>query len=238
MRGYLPSAKFRSPTALAGKSDIRHDYVYSSIVIAHAGTGPQTMFTVPKGQAIPSMRGAAIVTAAWPAHHLLHSEVTTNISKAGEFGNAVGDVAVRSVGLTIETAAPLIATSLWDTVYGATPQELNDAMTKLYFQFKIGAKVMTQGPFWGFPAAGGPGGTPVVSVTANNARGYMGFATNGPLLGGRRLRLPLQISRNDTVEGVLGTAPGSALAFSAAASPGQPCLVTALLDVIVRGDIR
>src|ERR1700682_3618374 len=94
----VPDARFRSPTAVAGKSDFRDEHVYSAIVVAHGGEGIQKVFTLPQGQAIPELKGSAI-TATANAHQLTFTEATTNMNKAGELGSAIGDASIRAIGV-------------------------------------------------------------------------------------------------------------------------------------------
>jgi hypothetical protein len=232
----------KSPTA-GQDTDYRHDLVYSSLVLASGATGTQSMFTVPKGQAIPNLRGAAIVTAAWPADYLLHSDLTTNLQKAGELGNGVGDIAIRGIGLNLAQATPTIdavGAAAGYATYGATPTETNEIAHRCFFQLKLGQKTQTQGPVTVFPAVGGVTGSMGVSQTTNlNDTKLRGFAINGSLSGvGRRIRVPISVAKNDTLEGVIGTANGAALAFSVAISPGQPVLITCILDCAVFGEVR
>ena len=91
----------QSPTAHKGKSDFRDDVIYSSVVLGNGGTGSQKMFTVPQGQNVLRMASAAQTES----HQLTHSELTTNLEKAGELGAAIGDASVRSISLILEAAS-------------------------------------------------------------------------------------------------------------------------------------
>ncbi len=229
-KALIPGAKFRSPTALQGQSDIRDDLIYSSIIICHGGGSTQKAFTVPQGQAIPTMAGAGI--APTQAHHLVHTELSTNMEKAGELGASIGDAAVRSIGLNLEAAWP---SGAGFNTYGASPREVTEFVNKTYFQFKIGGKVMTQGPAGMFPSVGGVQAQ--VSTTQNVST--IGFAQNGsPLQGGRKLRIPIQIARTDVVVGLFGLANGATYSFTVQAGVGQETMVTCVLGALVRGDVR
>jgi hypothetical protein len=233
-QAYIPRS-FRSATALEGESDVRDDMIYSSLVICHGGSSQQKMFTVPQGQTIPKMAGVGI--APTEAHHLIASELTTNQDKAGELGSSLGDAAVRSISLNLEQAAPLAAGTFG--TYGATPLEVAEFMSKTFFQFKVGGKVMIQGPVGQFPASGGIAGSTSVSTTVTNTTKVSGFAQNGQsLMGGRRIKVPIQIARNDVVVGVLGLPNGAAYSFSVQSTVGQATLVTCVLGAMVRGDVR
>src|SRR5258706_6148148 len=98
----LPDARFRSPTAVDGKADMRDENIYSSLVVGHGGAGQQKVFTVPQGQAIPRIVGAGIAPTS--AHLLTHSELTTNLTQAGEACSAIRDLTVPPVGITFPNA--------------------------------------------------------------------------------------------------------------------------------------
>jgi hypothetical protein len=188
------------------------------------------LFTVPQGQSVPGLTGS---TATAQAHQTKYTELTTNLSKAGELGAAIGDAAVRGIGITIETA-PLSTAGAYST-YGATPGDVQEILNKCWFQFKIGGKTQIQAPVWGFPAYGGATGS--IMATANAFGG--GVAHNGSLVaGGKRLKVPLQLGRQDTLEGVFGVAGSATLVFSTTTGYGSPTLVTIFCDALVRGDVR
>lgn len=233
-RAFIPSKNFRSPTAVQGQVDVRDDPVYSSIVVAHGGTGSQKFFTVPQGQAIPSLKAASDITLV-AAHHLTHSELTTNLTKSGEFGQSIGDASVRSIALDIENA-PIKADGTYE-LYGATPHEVVEIQNKCYFQFKVGGKVLTQARFGYFPCSTGATGSLGVATTKTTTTVVGGYVNNGNI-GGRRLKLPINIARQDTVEGILGTSNGSSLAFVTTTGAGQETLITCMLGATVAGDVR
>ncbi len=227
----LPDSRFRSPTAVEGKTDLRDENVYSALVVQHTGSGQQKVFTVPQGQAIPKMNGSS--TSSTAAHHGNYSETTTNLTKAGELGSSIGDASIRALGITIEQAATTPATGVIRT-FGAGPFEMADIMSKCFFQLKVGGKLQIQGPVFAFPASGGLVGD--VFGTANASTG--GIAQNGSPGNLRRLKLPVLIARNDTVEGVFGVAGGASLAFSTTTGEGAPSLVWFNLHALVKGDVR
>lgn len=232
MRGslYMPDGRLRSATAVPGKSDVRDDMIYSAVVLAHGGAGVQKSFTVPQGQAIPSLKGSTITLAQ--AHHTLFTEATTNVAQAGQLGAAIGDASVRSIGLRLE-AAPVKQDGSVDT-YGATQQELAEVTSKVYFQFKIAGKIQTQGPVPSFPANGGIFGS--LAVTASGAA--RSLATNGALGVPKKLKLPILISRTDTIEGVVGVAGSAALVFRTTTGEGAASLLMVELQALVKGDVR
>src|SRR5258706_10457620 len=113
----LPDGRFRSPTAVAGKADMRDENIYSAVILAHGGAGQQRIFTIPMGQTIPTLVGSSITVAQ--NHQKTYAEPTTNLTKAGELGSAIGDASIRSIGLTLE-AAPLGVDGTV-SAWGATP---------------------------------------------------------------------------------------------------------------------
>jgi len=227
------SAGFRPPTAVQDQTDARDDVVYSSLVIANGASNYGKMFVVPQGGNIQELKGSAVV-ATTQSHQKVHSELTTNLEKAGEFGSGLGDAAVRGISLCLETA-PISNAGVYST-YGACPADVIDLGNKGYFQFKVGSKVMAGGPVGSFPSWAGPQGA--ISTTANVAMN--GVLSNGnALLGGRRQRIPIQISRVDIVVGLLGFGNSSAFVGSGAAvAGGQSFLVWCLLNVLLGADVR
>ncbi len=227
----LPAATFRSPTAVDGKSDIRDENVYSALVVQHSGTGQQSVFTVPKGQAIPKMNGT--VTASTNAHQGNYSDLTTNLTKAGEFGSSLGDGSARALGITIEQAAYTPTTGAMRT-FGAGPFEVADILAKTSFELKVGGKRQIIGPTFAFPMTGGPQGS--IATTGNAATA--GVVNNGGQNGIRRLKVPVPIARSDTLEGIFAVATGASLAFSLTTGEGQPALVWFNLHCTIKGDVR
>lgn len=232
MKMILPAATFRSPTAVEGKSDVRDENVYSALVVQHSGTGQQVVFTVPKGQSIPKMNGT--VTASTNAHQANYSDLTTNLTKAGEFGSGLGDGSIRAIAITFEQAAYTASTGA-ARAFGMTPFEVADVLAKTSFELKVGGKRQIIGPTFAYPAAGGSIGS--IATTANAAT--VGLASNG--LGSanlRRLKVPIPVARNDVLEGIFAVATGASLAFSVTGSDGQPSLIWFNLHTTVKGDVR
>lgn len=227
----LPDARFRSPTAVEGKSDLRDEYVYSAIVVQHSATGQQKVFTIPQGQTIPKMNGT--VTASTQNYQQTYSETTTNLTKAGELGSSIGDASIRGIGINIEQAAYNLTTGAPRTG-GATAFEMADIAAKCFFQLKIAGKQQTQAPLFAFPSVGAISGS--ISTTANAAT--VSITNNGFPGASRKLKLPILIARTDTLEGVFGVASGSSLAFSVTSGEGQPSLIWFVLQALVKGDVR
>jgi hypothetical protein len=231
----LPDARFRSPTAVEGKSDLRDEYVYSAIVVQSTATGVQKVFTVPQGQAIPKMSGSSTVTTQ--THQQTYSETTTNLTKAGELGSSIGDASIRGIGINFEAAAYTPATGV-QRAFGATQFEVADINAKCFFQLKIAGKQQTQAPVFAYPAVGGLYGS--IGSTGNAAT--VSAVSNGLPGASRALKLPILVARNDTLEGVFGVSSGAALAFSTGtgdvSSQGQPLIIWFVLKCLVSGDVR
>ena len=228
----IPDARFRSSTAMPGQSDMRDENVYSSVVLQNTGVGPQTIFTAPIGQTIPTLGGATAPLQTWQQKYSLG---TTNITKAGELGNALGDASVRAIGMMLEPAAITLNTGV-PRAYGATQFELSDITSKLAFEFKVGGKRQNSGGIHMYPSYGGPTGG--ISTTGNAATASV--VTNGSAGSMRRLKFPILIARVDQLEAIFSTNNGSSLAFNSvsAASDGQPCLLWVNLHSSLAGDVR
>jgi len=226
----LPAATFRSPTAVADKSDVRDDNIYSALVVQHTGTGQQKVFTVPQGQAIPKMNGSS--TASTQAHQQNYSDTTTNLTQAGQLGAGIGDASIKAIGITFEQAAFTPATGVQRS-FGMTQFEVADVLAKCAFELKVSGKRQIIGPVWSYPAAGSAVGSIATTGNATTA----GVANNGwgsP----RRLKVPVPIARNDTLDGVFSVTTGASLAFSTTTGEGQPSLIWFSLGVLVKGDVR
>ena len=230
-RFLAPSGKFRSPTAVSDKVDRRDENIYSSLVVAYGGAGSCSIFANPIGQTIPSLAGAAI-TMADPIHKT-YTYVTTNLTKAGELGAGIGDAAIRAMGITIEQAGVKQADSTV-TTYGATQQEMAEILSKCYFIFNVAAKPQIKGPIWAFPGFGGLAGS--IASTQNAAA--VAIANNGSLIGGRRLKLPIMVDRQDTLTGDFGVGGSGSLVFRTASAAGAETLVTVMFQANVDGDVR
>lgn len=227
MKMLFPDAKFRSPTAVDGKSDMRDENVYSACVLTDGAQGNTTVFTVARGQPIPILGAGAPA-----AHQKIYTELTTNISQNGQLGAAIGDSAFRAIGITIEQGYYDASGALND--YGAGFQEVSEILAKTFFQLRIAGKLQIQGPALFFPASGAAFG----SISAGTAAGSIAVANNGWPGALRRLKLPILVGRTDTIEGTYGVAGGSSLDFSTDAGDKQPTLVWFNIFAAVAGDAR
>lgn len=227
-QAYFPDSRLRSSTAAGGQSDYRDENVYSAIVLAHGGGGQQKTFTVPQGQTIPALKGSSITVT--PAHQLSYTELTTNLTQAGQLGASIGDASVRAIGLMLEQAGTSADGVGTINNWGATQLESMDVQSKIFFQFKVAGKVQIQGPTTLFPAPGG-----VFGFTTFNGSAAL---TNGPMGMPRKLRMQIPVSRTDNLEGVVGVAASSTLAFRTTTGTGASTLLWCVLAANVRGDVR
>ena len=225
MNALFPDASFRSPTAVAGKSDLRDESVYSALVVSDGATGQTTLFGVPKGQAIPLLGNGTA-----QAHQRTYSELTTNITQAGQLGAAIGDASIRKIGITLEQA--YYTTSGVINSYGAGLRETCEVLAKCFFQMRIAGKLQIQGPVFSFPSVGHAFGSVATGATA----ALPGVVNNGWPGSPRALKIPILVGRTDTVEATFGVAGGSTLAFTT--SSGNPSLCWVTLHALVKGDAR
>lgn len=230
----FPDARFRSPTAVQNRSDVRDEMVYSALYLGDQAVGQTKTFTIPQGQTIPALGSTAPRVAGYQA---TYSNLTTNLTKAGEFGSALGDASVRGIGITIECAQPQVTaafTSLY-SAQGATPVDVAAILAQCSFALRIGGKKQIEQPVWAFPALGGPKGVITVGSVGSATTGVSGgFLTNGEPGTGRKLKIPILIARTDTVEGEFSIT--STLDF--AGSNAQGVLVWTGLLALVKGDVR
>lgn len=233
MKLLFPDASLRSPTAVAGRSDLRDENVVSAAVVQHGGAGTIQLFTVSRGQPIPTLAGSGI-TAPTAGHLTKYSELTTSITQNGQLGSALGEGSVRAIGIDIENAYVTASTGALNTSYGAGQQEVSEILNKCWFRLSIGGKKQIECGVRHLPAAGGQFGAisstanaTTVSVTGNGYPGSM-----------RRLKIPILIARTDTVVGDLGVAGGDSLVFSTTTGTGQPTLVWVVLATALKGDAR
>lgn len=230
-RAYFPAAR-RSATAVAGKSDIRNENIYSAVVLAHGGSGRAKLFTVPQGGAIPELRGA--VTATANAHQTFYTELTTNLEKAGELGSAIGDAALMSLGITVEQAA-YTASSGAQRAFGAGQFEVSDILSKTVVELKVGGKRQIIGPTFTFPNLGAASGS--ISTTGNAIT--VAVVNNGLNNNGRKFTgAPIMVARDDVFLVEFSVGGSASLAFSVTGADGQPTLVWAICHAQVAGDVR
>jgi hypothetical protein len=231
MTALLPRGA-RSQTAAPGYDDVRDDEIYSAGLLQHGGQSEISLFTVPKGQAIPYLRGSSI-TATTNGYQSTYSDLTTNLAKAGELGSGIGDVGVRAIYATIEQASYSATTGAFNTT-GATPWDVQDILAKMYLRLKVGQKTYIQGPLFRFPSGGGAQG----SISTTQTGVSMGVVGNGIPGRGRPLKMPIMVERSDTLEVVLGVGSNSSLSFSTTTGTGQPTLLWVNLASNVGGDVR
>jgi len=228
--GFLFPSPQRSSTALAGVGDVHDDNIYSALVVAHGGVGTVKTFVSGQGSPIPALTGTAIVAANVPGTYTTYSPLTTVIEQSGQLGNSIGDATVRAIGATIDQAAVTSGTGV-PRVFGATSFETKDLLSKTRMEVKVSNKRRILGPTWSFPQTGGAMG---FTTGTNESIMQNGFPT------GRKLRSPIEISRNDVI--VVEFTADAALAFSdtsfATTHAGQASLVWINMIGTLRSDVR
>lgn len=242
MNAIVPAPTFRSPTAVEDESDLLDENIYSAIGMSNGGNGTQRVFTVATGGQIPFLGSNAVAVTGGYQWQLVYSDLTTNLTKPGELGAAIGDGAVRAFGITMEAAGflPTSATGAAQTPYGMGQYEVAEVLRKVSFEFKLSAKRQIVGPVHTFPGLGGVGGgIAIASTSATAGSTLVSNATNGGLGTGRRLKYPIEVARTDTIEGIFTTGNGSALAFSNGGTAGaNPSLVWVNMLCTIAGDVR
>lgn len=228
MATIYPSAQ-RPATALPGVGDDHDDNVYSAVLLAHAGVAQQIIFIAGQGSPIPQITGGVIPAASLPAHYIQYTPVTTMIQQSGQLGNVIGDFSARALGVTIDQCQVLAGVN---RIWGGTPAEIVDILSKVRIEVKLSGKRRILGPAWSFPQLGGAMGFSNVNATS--------LAGNGLFATGRRIATRFEIARNDTL--TVEVTPDAALAFSdtsfAAGHSGQATLVWVLFVGSARSDVR
>lgn len=230
----VPDARFRSPTAAAGLSDALDGHVYSAINTAHGGNSQARAFIQAQGGAVAQIKGSAI--AATDSMHNFYSLQTTNLVKAGEVGSGIGEISVRSIGLTIEPTSYTQAGVAGS--YGATAQEAAEILNKINFSFKVGKKTYIEGPTFLYPALGGMVGSTAVSGATAGSPAAISLVQNGVPGNGRRLKAVIGAARNDTIEGLFQMADNETLTYRTTSGIGASTLVWAVLFAAIAGDVR
>lgn len=224
----------QTATAVPGMKSGRSDMIYSAVVLANGGNGPVKAFTVPGGQPIPKLSGQA--TAPIQVWQQIHDDHSTNLKQAGVLGDGLGDAAVHTIAIDVENAAFVMTTGVART-FGATQFEIADITSKCSFLFKLKGVEQTKGAFEYFPGLGGLTGAIAAATTATTTTIVPSIASNGVPGLGNRYDAPILVAANNSIEGVIQTGNGAALAFSSAASDGQPCLVRICLKAWTNLDV-
>jgi hypothetical protein len=229
-RAYFPSAEGRSVTAVADQADYHEENLYSAVCLAHGAANRAQLFMQGTGSPLPQLKGSTITATANP-HQMTYSDLTTNIEKAGEVGSNLGDIAITTIGITIEPNALTGAGAA--RTFGATPFEMVEILHKCTAELKVGRKRSIIGPAWSFPNLGGFAGAGGQTGTSSP-----GYGSNGVWPIGRRVKFPIMAGRNDTLSVEWAVQDSGGLAFSTTTSYGLPTLVWVNLYVDVQGDVR
>lgn len=221
-----------SPTSAPGLMDAVDDHIYSAGVFADGATNPLSLFTVPQGQNISTSKGSTIVDTTWPAHYKgAQTELHTSMEQAGQLGQSQGDASIRAIGVTFDQASVVPSTGA-SSAYGATPFEVADLTSKVWFELTVTRKRKSMGPLFLYPNLGtaaftGPSTTFDASV--------QGYAQNG-FGGGRKLKVAIGVAKTDTP--IAKFTPAAALDFNTSDTVGQPVLFWCTLFANVAREVR
>ena len=224
------SPDFRSPAAAEGLSGMRDDLVYSAICVGDAATGTANAFAQGQGGAIQHLGGIT----NQQAHQATFSLTTTNLSQSGVVGSNIGDIGIREIGISVESAYFTQAAAAQSS-YGAGPRELVEILNKMSYQLNLINKPMQQGPVFAFGNAGGASGALSTSQYGQSpaTSQLVSMANNGRAP--RRLEVVLVVSRIDTIQGQFSVAGGDTLSFTT--STGNPTLLWNVFFCNVAADL-
>ena len=230
IRAALPGTRYRAAANPSGQGDVIDQSIYGAIVVAHGGGVSATKaFTKAIGDPINVM-AALTGIAPTETHHTQHDLHSTNLTKQGEVG-AIGDAAIRNIALDIEQAAPLASGAF--STYGMTPADVVEFMTKIYCKFMVAGLVKHQGSVKHYPCSNGAAGAVALGTTASTTTKVSGLVNNGPM-GGRRIKVPLQVGAGETIAMEFTGGHSAALVFSVTSGVGQASLVTTVLSAFTR----
>lgn len=86
------------PDALEGKTDVTEGYIYSTMKVGVGAQGRESLFTIPRGQRMPSIGvGGPLCAKCNQEAGLVSGEEHTNIQQAGQLGYGLGDAAFKTV---------------------------------------------------------------------------------------------------------------------------------------------
>lgn len=238
----VPSYKAgsRSSTAVQGVQDKRDENLYSSGVLQDGAQGQITLFTVPKGGQIPRLAGAAVIAPVnvWQQQH---SDATTNLDKAGELGDGIGDALIRGIAMSCEQAVIDPTDALYSD-YGASDYELSQVANHAAVELKVSKKPYFKAPMHTLPAFGGVQGfiAAAFAVATTFTRSLVTNGANGANAI-RRIGNFIAADRRDTLEVNVNLATGFVLAgrvAGGAESDGTPFLIQCTLPAFIDGDAR
>lgn len=235
-----------SSTAVRGVVDERDEDLYSSGVMQHGAASDLVIFKQPIGGPIPRTAGNGVLAPLNPWQQV-HSNATTNLDKAGELGDSIGDVKIRAIHVSAEQAQILPTTAAYPATtiseanivtYGASGYELAQLADKVSVELKVSKKPYFMTPFGNLPSIGAPVPFNSGTYSANVVRGSAVNSAHGLI---RKLAQWVACSRRDSLQVTFGFANGFALLgriAGSATNDGTPFLVRATLPSWVNGDAR
>lgn len=248
MAGTVPSYRPgpRSSTAVPGVVDDRDEDLYSSGVMQDGAQSDLVLFKAPIGQQIPRVAGQGVV-APLNAWQQTHSNATTNLDKAGELGDSIGDVKIRGIHLSPEQAPITPSTGAYPSVaiaegdartWGASGYELAQIADLCAVELKVSKKPYFMTTFKNLPSIGAPVPFATGTYAAGNTRGQAVNSSHGLI---RKLGNWVACGRRDSLQVTVSFANGFALDARVEGSDvndGTPFLVECVLPAWVNGDAR
>lgn len=236
----------RSSTAVPDVVDDRDEDLYSSGVIQDGAQSDLVLFKNPIGQQIPRVAGQGVV-APLNSWQQTHSNPTTNLDKAGELGDSIGDVKIRAIHLSPEQAPITPSTGAYPAVaiaegnvrtWGASGYELQQLADLTAVELKVSKKPYFMSTFKNLPSIGAPVPFGAGTFAAGNYRGQAVNSSHGLV---RKLGNWIACSRRDSLQVNISFANGFAMAGRVAGSEtndGTPFLVQCVIPAWVNGDAR
>lgn len=243
MAGIVPSYRPgpRSSTAVPGVVDDRDEDLYSSGCLQDGAQSDLVLFKSPIGQNIPRSAGQGVLGPqnSWQQ---VQSNATTNLDKAGELGDSIGDVKIRAIHMGFEQAEidpstgnyPLSGALTW----GASGYEVTQIADRTAVELKVSKKPYFMTTFRNLPGIGAPVPYSTGTFAAGTIRGAAVNSSHGLI---RKLGNWVACSRRDSLQVTVSFANGFALdtrVEGSTTNDGTPFLVEAVLPSWVNGDAR
>lgn len=248
MAGIVPSYRPgpRSSTAVPGVVDDRDEDLYSSGCIQDGAQSDLVLFKNPIGQQIPRVAGQGVV-APLNSWQQTQSSATTNLDKAGELGDSIGDVKIRAIHMSPEQAPITPSTGAYPAVtiseadvrtWGASGYELQQLADLTSVELKVSKKPYFMTTFKNLPSIGAPVPFATGTFAAGNIRGSAVNSSHGLV---RKLGNWVACGRRDSLQVTVSFANGFAIdgrVEGSTTNDGTPFLVQCVLPAWVNGDAR
>ena len=231
----------RSSTAVQGVVDERDEDLYSSGCLQDGASADLVMFKQPIGGPIPRVSGTGVLGPqnTWQQ---THSQATTNLDKAGELGDSIGDVRIRGIHISAEAAEIEPAAGTYPVsgalTWGASGYELQQLADRTSVELKVSKKPYFMTPFGNLPSIGAPVPFNSGTYAAGTVRGSAVNSAHGLI---RKLLAFVACGRRDSIQVTLAFANGFALdgrVEGSSTNDGTPFLVRPTLPAWINGDAR